>query len=172
CSSSSRRRGSPSRRGSRSAWPCSASICSATHSVTRSTRACVRGSVLRARDVIRLHMGHYTVPLDFPRAPDLQGAAIVVEAFLIRHPSGPILLDTGLVSGHAKAEELFHPVIRPFDDVLREVSLRPEETRAVANCHLHIDHSVNFLLIPRPPRSTLFPYTTLAPAFIYRTMDR
>ncbi len=99
--------------------------------------------MLRARDVIRLHMGHYTVPLDFPRAPHLQGAAIVVGGFLVRHPSGPILLDTGLASGHAKAEELFHPVIRPFDDVLRDVSLRPQDIRAVANCHLHIDHAGN-----------------------------
>ena len=89
---------------------------------------------LRARDVIRLHMGNYTVPLDFPRAPHLQGAAIIVDAFLLRHPSGPILLDTGLASGHAKAEAIFHPVIRPFDDVLREAALLPKETRAVANC--------------------------------------
>ena len=95
--------------------------------------------MLRARDVIRLHMGHFTTPQD----SRLPGAVIVVTAFLIRHPSGPILLDTGLVTGHAKAEELFHPVIRPFDDVLREASLKPVETRAVANCHLHIDHSGN-----------------------------
>lgn len=107
--------------------------------------------MLRASDVIRLHMGHYTVPLDFPRAAHLQGAAIVVDAFLVRHPSGPILLDTGLVSGHAKAEELFHPVIRPFDDVLREVALRPEDTLAVANCHLHIDHSGNNFRFPGVP---------------------
>jgi N-acyl homoserine lactone hydrolase len=95
--------------------------------------------MLRARDVIRLHMGHFTMPED----SRLPGAMIVVTAFLIRHPSGPILLDTGFVSGHAKAEELFHPVMRPFDDVLREISLKPAETRAVANCHLHIDHSGN-----------------------------
>jgi N-acyl homoserine lactone hydrolase len=107
--------------------------------------------MLRARDVIRMHMGHYTVPLDFPPAPHVQGAAIVVDAFLVRHPSGPILLDTGLASGHAKAEELFHPVIRPFDDVLREVSLRPEDTRAIANCHLHIDHSGNNFRFPGVP---------------------
>jgi N-acyl homoserine lactone hydrolase len=107
--------------------------------------------MLRARDVIRLHMGHYTVPRDFPRAPHVQGAAIVVDAFLVRHPSGPILLDTGLASGHAKAEELFHPVIRPFDDVLREVSLRPEDAHAVANCHLHVDHSGNNYRFPGVP---------------------
>jgi N-acyl homoserine lactone hydrolase len=103
--------------------------------------------LLRARDVIRLHMGHFTMPAD----SRLPGAVIVVTAFLVRHPRGPILLDTGLVAGHAKAEELFHPVIRPFDDVLREAKLQPKDTRAVANCHLHIDHSGNNFRFPGVP---------------------
>jgi N-acyl homoserine lactone hydrolase len=103
--------------------------------------------MLRARDVIRLHMGHFTMPAD----SRLPGAAIVVTAFLVRHPSGSILLDTGLATGHAKADALFHPVIRPFDDILREAALRPDETRAVANCHLHIDHSGNNFRFPRVP---------------------
>jgi hypothetical protein len=86
--------------------------------------------MLRAKDVIRVSMGHYTIPLDFPRAPDLQGAVIVVTAYLIRHPDGPILLDTGFAKGHATAEALFHPVIRPFDEAMRELSLRIEDVRA------------------------------------------
>jgi N-acyl homoserine lactone hydrolase len=107
--------------------------------------------MLRARDVVRVSMGHYTVPRDFPRAPDLQGAVIVVTAYLIRHPDGPILLDTGMASGHAKAEAIFHPVIRPFDEALRELSLRPSDVRAVANCHLHVDHSGNNFRFPGTP---------------------
>jgi len=107
--------------------------------------------MLRARDVIRLHMGHYTVPAEFPRARDLQGAAIVVTAYLVRHPDGPILLDTGFAKGHAKAEELFHPVMRPFDEAMREVGLRTRDVRAVANCHLHIDHSGNNFRFPGTP---------------------
>jgi N-acyl homoserine lactone hydrolase len=107
--------------------------------------------MLRARDVIRVHTGHYTVPADFPRAAHLQGAAIVVTAYLVRHPDGPILLDTGMASGHAKAEAIFHPVIRPFDDVLRELDLRPGDVRAIANCHLHVDHSGNNFRFPGKP---------------------
>ncbi len=107
--------------------------------------------MLRSRDVVRLHMGHYTVPEDFPRAPNLQGAAIVVTAYLVRHPDGPILLDTGFASGHPRAEALFHPVMRPFDDVLRETGLRTEEVRAIANCHLHVDHSGNNFRFPDTP---------------------
>ena len=107
--------------------------------------------MLRARDVVRVHVGHYTVPLDFPRAPHLKGAPIVVTAFLVRHPNGPILLDTGMTAGHEKAEALFHPQIRPFDDVLRELELTPRDVRAVANCHLHIDHSGNNFRFPATP---------------------
>lgn len=107
--------------------------------------------MLRARDVIRLRMGHYTIPVDFPPAPHLSGAVIVVTAFLVRHPDGPVLLDTGFATGHAKAEQLYHPVIRDFDAVLRAASLRLEDTRAVANCHLHIDHSGNNFRFPHVP---------------------
>jgi N-acyl homoserine lactone hydrolase len=107
--------------------------------------------MLRARDVVRVHMGHYTVPQDFPRNPELGGAAIVVTAYVVRHPDGPILLDTGFALGHAKAEALFHPVIRSFDDAMREVGVRTADVRAVANCHLHIDHSGNNWRFPGTP---------------------
>jgi glyoxylase-like metal-dependent hydrolase (beta-lactamase superfamily II) len=96
-------------------------------------------------------MGHYTVPLDFPRAPHLQGAPIVVTAYLVRHAEGPILLDTGFALGHAKAEALFHPVARPFEDAMREMGLRPGEVRAIANCHLHVDHAGNNWRFPGVP---------------------
>jgi glyoxylase-like metal-dependent hydrolase (beta-lactamase superfamily II) len=107
--------------------------------------------MLRAKDVIRIHQGHYTVPLEFPRAPHLQGAAIVVTSFLIRHAGGPIMLDTGFTTGHARAEALFHPVIRPFDDALHEMDVKTDEVRAVANCHLHIDHAGNNFRFPATP---------------------
>jgi glyoxylase-like metal-dependent hydrolase (beta-lactamase superfamily II) len=107
--------------------------------------------MLRARDVIRVHMGHYTVPVDFPRVPHLQGAAIVVTSFFVQHPDGPILLDTGFATGHAKAEATFHPVVRPFDDALREMGVKTDDVKAVANCHLHIDHSGNNFRFPGTP---------------------
>lgn len=106
---------------------------------------------LRARDVRRIHQGHYTVPPEFPRAPHLQGAAIVVTSFFIDHADGPIVIDTGFTTGHAKAEALFHPVIRPFDESLREMGIRPGDARAVANCHLHVDHSGNNFRFPGVP---------------------
>jgi len=107
--------------------------------------------MLRARDVIRVHQGHYTVPLEFPRVPHLQGAAIVVTSFLVRHPDGPILLDTGMASGHEKAEAIFHPQIRSFDDALREMGLKTADVHAIGNCHLHVDHAGNNFRFPGTP---------------------
>ena len=148
CSSSSGAVARDRARASRSAWRCSASTCSATRCATRSIRACARASeVLRARDVIRLHMGHFIAPGHLPFA----GAAVVVDAFLVRHPSGPVLLDTGIGVGMAEVETMYKPVRRPLDEVLRDAGVSVGEIRAVANCHMHFDHSGNNFRFPRVP---------------------
>jgi N-acyl homoserine lactone hydrolase len=103
--------------------------------------------MLRARDVIRLHMGHFIAPEHLPFA----GAAIVVTAFLVRHPSGPVLLDTGIGVGLAEVETMYKPVRSTLDDVLRKADVSVGEIRAVANCHLHFDHSGNNFRFPHVP---------------------
>ena len=103
--------------------------------------------MLSARDVVRLHMGHFIAPGHLPFA----GAAIVVTAYLVRHPSGPVLLDTGIGVGLPEVEEMYKPVRRPLDDVLHDAGVSPGEIRAVANCHLHFDHSGNNFRFPRVP---------------------
>lgn len=96
-------------------------------------------TVLRARDVIRLHMGHFTAPPHLPFA----GAAIVVDAFLVLHPSGPVLLDTGIGEGLPEIEAMYKPVRSDLDRSLKDAGTSPRDIRAVANCHLHFDHSGN-----------------------------
>src|SRR6266516_3171947 len=103
--------------------------------------------MLRAKDVIRLHMGHFTAPEQLPFA----GAAVVVDAFLVRHPSGPVLLDTGIGVGLPEVEVMYKPVRSSLDTVLREAGVSVEEIRAVANCHLHFDHSGNNFRFPGVP---------------------
>ena len=61
--------------------------------------------MLSARDVIRLHMGHFIAPAHLPFA----GAAVVVSAFLVRHPSGPMLLDTGIGVGLPRSRRCTSP---------------------------------------------------------------
>jgi N-acyl homoserine lactone hydrolase len=103
--------------------------------------------MLRARDVIRLHMGHFIAPAHLP----FPGAAVVVTAFLVRHPSGPVLLDTGIGIGLADVETMYRPVRSALDDVLRDAGSSVAEIRAVANCHLHFDHSGNNFRFPGVP---------------------
>jgi N-acyl homoserine lactone hydrolase len=103
--------------------------------------------MLTASDVVRLHMGHFIAPGHLAFA----GAAIVVTAYLVRHPKGPVLLDTGIGVGLQEVEEMYKPVRRPLDDVLRDAGVSPGEIRAVANCHLHFDHSGNNFRFPRVP---------------------
>jgi N-acyl homoserine lactone hydrolase len=103
--------------------------------------------MLSARDVVRLHMGHFIAPGHLPFA----GAAIVVTAYLVRHPNGPVLLDTGIGVGLHEVEEMYKPVRRPLDEVLRDAGVSPGEIRAVANCHLHFDHSGNNFRFPHVP---------------------
>ena len=103
--------------------------------------------MLRASDVIRLHMGHFIAPEHLPFA----GAAIVVSAFLVRHPSGPILLDTGIGVGLPDIEAMYKPVRSALDAVLRDAGVSVGDVRAVANCHLHFDHSGNNFRFPRVP---------------------
>jgi len=103
--------------------------------------------MLRARDVIRLPMGHFTAPEHLPFA----GAAIVVTAFLVRHRAGPVLLDTGIGVGLPEVETTYRPVRFPLDDALRGAGVSVRDIRAVANCHLHFDHSGNNFRFPRVP---------------------
>jgi len=91
-----------------------------------------------ASDVLRLHMGHFTMP-EGGRIP--AGQLVVVSAFLIRHPRGLFLFDTGIGEGHAEAEARYRPVRRSLDAELARVGASASEVRLVANCHLHFDHS-------------------------------
>ncbi|HEV8298749.1 MAG TPA: MBL fold metallo-hydrolase, partial [Acidimicrobiales bacterium] len=97
--------------------------------------------------MIRLHMGHFIAPGHLPFA----GAAIVVSAFLVRHPSGPVLLDTGIGVGLPEVETLYRPVRTTLDGVLRGAGVSVGDVRAVANCHLHFDHSGNNFRFPHVP---------------------
>ena len=76
--------------------------------------------MLSAGDIHRLYLGHFTAPEDDPRA----GQKIFVCAYLTEHPDGPILLDTGIGSGHEETERLYHPVRRPLEDI-RVLGLDP-----------------------------------------------
>ncbi|HET8568747.1 MAG TPA: N-acyl homoserine lactonase family protein [Candidatus Limnocylindria bacterium] len=103
---------------------------------------------LDAADVVRLDLGHFTMPAG-GRIPE--GERVVVTAFLIRHPRGLFLFDTGIGEGHAEAEARYRPRRRSLDAALAEVGSRTRDVRIVANCHLHFDHSGGNLRFPGVP---------------------
>ena len=71
-----------------------------------------------------------------------RGEAIVVTAFVVDHPRGVFLFDTGLSPEPKAMVERYQPMfMRPIDEALRAAGHRREDVRAIANCHLHPDHA-------------------------------
>ena len=94
--------------------------------------------MLDRSDIHPFLLGHFTIPDDGdPRA----GEKVVVRAYLIVHPDGPVLLDTGIAEGHRETEERYRPVRRSLDEGLVSAGATVRDVRAVVNCHFHIDHS-------------------------------
>ena len=87
--------------------------------------------------VTRLDVGEFTFPPDEP----WPGETGVVVAYLIRHPDGVVLFDTGLGLGESELDARYHPVPRPIVAVLAEERLGLKDIDVVVNCHLHPDHA-------------------------------
>jgi N-acyl homoserine lactone hydrolase len=87
-------------------------------------------------DIVRLHVGHFTRPADGP----MPGEPQFVCAFLIRHPDGLVLFDTGIGEGDEEMDATYRPVRRPLREALASVGVHLGDVRAVVNCHLHADH--------------------------------
>lgn len=93
--------------------------------------------MLDASDIRRLPMSHFTAP----DGHALAGKQVVVTAFLVLHPRGPFLFDTGF--GDIKDERIAHlkTVARSLPEALRKHGVALEDLRLLANCHLHFDHA-------------------------------
>jgi N-acyl homoserine lactone hydrolase len=91
-------------------------------------------------NVIALPMGEFTFPLDY----DYPGQTGVVVAYAIRHAGRVFLFDTGFSPAGPELEPFYgNWAIRPrsLDEVFAEAGIDPAEVTAIANCHLHLDHS-------------------------------
>ena len=83
-------------------------------------------------------------------------APFPVHAWVIRHPDGAILVDTGIGVGNEAIDEWYHPQSIPLATALSAVGLVPSEIAAMVLSHLHFDHCGQ--------QSTLF-----APTYIQAT---
>lgn len=63
-----------------------------------------------------------------------------VYAWLVRHPDGPILVDTGVGIGHPLIDEWYRPRVAALGDALGVVGIGLGDVAAVVLSHLHFDH--------------------------------
>ena len=86
-------------------------------------------------EVVPLALGYVT-----PRRGPFAGKRASIHAFLIRHPEGPFLVDTGVGSGHDGIDSLYEQELAPLKDALAANGCAPSDVAAVINTHLHFDH--------------------------------
>jgi len=73
-----------------------------------------------------------------------------VYGWVIHHPDGILLVDTGIGSDNAAVDELYRPEVTPLADSLGTVGLTPSDISAVILSHLHFDHCGQLALLDAP----------------------
>jgi glyoxylase-like metal-dependent hydrolase (beta-lactamase superfamily II) len=63
-----------------------------------------------------------------------------VYAWVVRHPDGVILVDTGIGEGNGAIDGWYAPEIISLPSALATVDLEPRDITAVVLSHLHFDH--------------------------------
>jgi N-acyl homoserine lactone hydrolase len=86
----------------------------------------------------RLDLASLELPAAHPAA-DL-GRTVAVHGFLVEHPDGAILVDTGVGYGNAFIDELYQPSRVELGELLAPLYLDLGDVVAVVNSHLHFDH--------------------------------
>jgi glyoxylase-like metal-dependent hydrolase (beta-lactamase superfamily II) len=90
----------------------------------------------RLPQVEPLLLANLTLPSFHPMAGD----SCVVYAFVIHHPDGLVLVDTGVGTGHPGIEKLYQPVTKALSDALASAAHSLDDIATVVNTHLHFDH--------------------------------
>lgn len=86
----------------------------------------------------RLRLASLVLPEGHPEAGRSREAP--VYAFLIHHPDGAIVVDTGVGRGNAFIDETYQPTIVDLAEALAECAIDHRDVMAVVNSHLHFDH--------------------------------
>jgi N-acyl homoserine lactone hydrolase len=85
----------------------------------------------------RLHLAELALPGWHPRAAD---GTCPVLGYVVHHPDGPIVVDTGVGRGSDLIEQLYRPTVHDLVDRLDEVGVDERDVAAVVCSHLHFDH--------------------------------
>jgi len=102
---------------------------------------------LAVEDIIPLHLAE----ISFPEGHPLAGQEGELFAFLIGHPRGPILFETGIGRGSEDLDRYYNIRHRTIEDELARTGYRLGDIRAIVNSHLHFDHAGNNRLFPGIP---------------------
>jgi len=84
-----------------------------------------------------LSLGTVKLPPDHPRAGERD---CPVQAFLVRHPDGPFLVDSGVADDHELINDLYRPTVVPVVDALNGAGIDERDLVGIVNTHLHFDH--------------------------------
>ena len=88
-------------------------------------------------DVVALPMGEFT----FAPGEEYAGQTGVVVAYAIRHEGGVFLFDTGFGYGNQELDDYYKVRARDVVGQLHTAGIDAADITAIANCHLHADHS-------------------------------
>ncbi len=88
-------------------------------------------------DILTLDMGRFRFAADEP----LAGEVGAVVAYVVRHPGGILLFDTGFGFGDDGLDARYQIEARRIGDALADVGLTTDDVTTVVNCHLHVDHA-------------------------------
>ena len=105
--------------------------------------------MLRSDQIRRLQLGTFVRP--GTETLDGEPRAEVVLGYLVPHPHGLLLFDTGIGAVDPDTEARYRPRRRPLPEALAAADAAPDDVDLVVNCHLHFDHcGGNPLLAGRP----------------------
>lgn len=88
--------------------------------------------------ITRLDLAHVVLGEDHPAAA--LGRSVPVHGFLIEHPDGAVLVDTGVGFGNPLIDELYQPSRVELSGLLAQLGVELDDVVAVVNSHLHFDH--------------------------------
>jgi N-acyl homoserine lactone hydrolase len=92
---------------------------------------------IRAEDIRRLHFGFIVSPAGSPDA----GQPIPVCGYVVQHPGGTLLFDTGISPFDDETRERYQPRVRSPEEALTAIGLKLADIDLIANCHMHADHA-------------------------------
>jgi len=87
--------------------------------------------------VSRLALATVQLPNSHPRAGD---GTCEVYAYVLHHPDGAVLVDTGVGTGNVWIDRLYAPTVLDVVEALGAAGIDERDVAAVVNTHLHFDH--------------------------------